>query len=469
VWKRLSAGDKQEFLRNDARTWDAHRHRMAPITAERLAVVRESGRLCQHTGEVVSAEDTGDAVRVLLSAGTVMTVGAVVNCTGPVGDATADPLLRELLACGLARAGEIGLGLATADDGRILGSTGRRAPLWTLGALRRGSLWESTAMPEIRSQAADVAKAVVAHLSLPSVRRQADGERSFLNAVTARVDEGSATALLAHIREYPLDALAVSVAIPTVAFGGLTSGSETAELVESLAPSYGGDWWYAGQLAFVRQDQERWSEAEQLSSYALSLEPSSGHAVHARAHVFYETGLHVEGLRWLDGWINERGPQANHRAHFSWHAALHELMMGDTDAVRQRYLTQLAPPGVSGSRVLVDSGAMLWRCRMTGAWLSHPDPVFRNVVAPLCSGLAAVVGGDWGTPLLILEAIPSRLQALGGSAAQRDVVEETLVYALSVSGRGEDAASLLDLRLNRRPSPLDVRRRNALAGLERSA
>lgn len=601
VWKRLSAGDKQEFLRNDARTWDAHRHRMAPITAERLAVVRESGRLCQHTGEVVSAEDTGDAVRVLLSDGTVMTVGAVVNCTGPVGDATADPLLKELLACGLARAGEVGLGLATADDGRILGATGRRAPLWTLGALRRGSLWESTAMPEIRSQAADVAKAVVAHLSLPAVRRQADvyglaltttvdaaasynealgrllrlqggaeelvvaaieedpdfavghaalallghewgvgvdvrtaltnaqqagekrllddRERSFLNAVTARVDHADATALLSHIREYPLDALAVSVAIPTVAFGGLTSGSETAELVESLAPSYGGDWWYAGQLAFVRQDQERWSEAEQLSAYALSLEPSSGHAVHARAHVFYETGLHVEGLRWLDGWINERGPQANHRAHFSWHAALHELMMGDTDAVRQRYLTQLAPPGVSGSRVLVDSGAMLWRCRMTGAWSDHlpvadvmaaapdgwlqqpptgfaalhsavtlaaaddlagldqlrrnaavhPDPVFRNVVAPLCSGLAAVVGGDWGTALLILEALPSRLQALGGSAAQRDVVEETLVYALSAAGRGEDAATLLDSRLTRRPSPLDVRRRNALALLPRTA
>ena len=98
-----------------------------------------------------------------------MTVGAVINCTGPVGDANADPLLKELLACGLARGGDVGLGLDTADDGRILGATGRRAPLWTLGALRRGNLWESTAMPEIRSQAADVAQAVVAHVSRPAV------------------------------------------------------------------------------------------------------------------------------------------------------------------------------------------------------------------------------------------------------------------------------------------------------------
>jgi uncharacterized NAD(P)/FAD-binding protein YdhS len=143
---------------------------MAPVTAERLAAVRESGRLCQHTGEVVAAEDTGDAIRVLLSDGTAMTVGAVVNCTGPVGDARADSLLASLLSSGVARAGSVGLGLDTADDGRILGTTGRRAPLWTLGALRRGSLWESTAMPEIRAQAADVAVAVMAHLA----RRQLD-------------------------------------------------------------------------------------------------------------------------------------------------------------------------------------------------------------------------------------------------------------------------------------------------------
>jgi uncharacterized NAD(P)/FAD-binding protein YdhS len=174
VWKRLSDSDKQEFLRNDARTWDAHRHRMAPVTAERLAAVRESGRLCQHTGEVVAAGDTGDAIRVLLSDGTAMTVGAVVNCTGPVGDASADPLLASLLSSGLARAGSVGLGLDTAEDGRILGATGRRAPLWTLGALRRGGLWESTAMPEIRAQAADVAAAVMAHLARPAVRRQLD-------------------------------------------------------------------------------------------------------------------------------------------------------------------------------------------------------------------------------------------------------------------------------------------------------
>ena len=75
-----------------------------------------------------------------------------------------------------------------------------------------------------------------------------------------------------------------------------------------------------------------------------SVEPASGHAVHARAHVFYETGEHVVGLAWLDEWIRTCGREANHRSHFSWHAALHELMQGDVEAVRRRYERELAPP-----------------------------------------------------------------------------------------------------------------------------
>ena len=95
-----------------------------------------------------------------------------------------------------------------------------------------------------------------------------DREVSFLDAVTVRLrsDEPTgAAALLRHVRLFPRDALAVSVAVPTVAFGGLTSGSQTSDLVEGLGKSYGDDWWYAGQLAFVRQDQERWGEAESLA------------------------------------------------------------------------------------------------------------------------------------------------------------------------------------------------------------
>ena len=62
--------------------------------------------------------------------------------------------------------------------------------------------------------------------------------------------------LIAHIQAYPEDALAVSLAVPTIAFGGATELPQEAwALVEGLAPAYGEDWWYRGLLAFIRQEQ----------------------------------------------------------------------------------------------------------------------------------------------------------------------------------------------------------------------
>jgi len=52
---------------------------------------------------------------------------------------------------------------------------------------------------------------------------------------------------------------------------------------------------------------------------------------------------------------------------------------------------------------------------------------------------------------------------LGGSRAQREVVEDTLVHALAMAGRTTEAAHLLDHRLSRRSSALDARRRAAVS------
>ncbi len=597
LWRGLSEDDRREFLDDDARSWEVGRHRMPPITAGRLAAIAEAGRWVRHTGTVAGATPTADGITVRLTDGSELTVAAVVNCTGPVSAPAKDPLLAALTRTGLVRPGPSGLGIDTADDGRVLGVLPPSVPLYAIGTLRRGNLYETTAMPEIREQCYDVARSVVRALHGETRRRPVDPygltlttnreaatsynaalgrllrlqggveddleaavvadpgfaqahaalallghewgavgswrnslqaahaaaadrdlddrEASFLDAVTIRLradEDTGAAALLRHIRLFPRDALAVSVAVPTVAFGGLTSGRQTAQLVEGLGRTYGDDWWYAGQLAFVRQDQERWSEAEDLASYALSVEPASGHAVHARTHVYYETGQHTEGLAWLDGWIRSRGPHANHGSHFSWHAALHELMQCDVDAVRRRYERELAPPLVTGSRALVDAGALLWRCHVTGTWegslpsqavcsaapdgwlldpptafiamhaglslaaegddvglaamrtiaLAHHDPVFRDVVAPLCAALQAVVEGDFAVAAARLVDLVPRCAVLGGSAAQREVIEDTLIYALARSGQGEQAAEVLDRRLSRRASALDARRRAAL-------
>jgi hypothetical protein len=325
----------------------------------------------------------------------------------------------------------------------------------------------------------------------------------------------SAAGLLSYIQAYPEDALAVSIAVPTIAFGGATEvPAEAWALVEGLAPAYHDDWWYLGLLAFTRQEQNRFDEAGDLAGRALLIEPAAGHAVHAKAHVHYETGDHRAGLSWLDGWIATCGARASHRAHFSWHAALHELALGDDTAVAARYGAQLAPPGVTGVRALVDSASLLWRARLAGGCacgeiadvlrtvparlLTEPPtpfvalhaavalaaagdcqglaalrryandrsdvPQFGETVAPLADSLADLVHGDADRAtdgLLALRGV----ERLGGSAAQREVVEDTLVYCAAQADRADLAAGILAARLDRRHAPREQRQRQQLLSL----
>ena len=96
-----------------------------------------------------------------------MTVDRIVNATGTEKrvDRAGGSLLPALLAQGLARPGPHGIGLDTSPAGQVLGADGAPvAGLWTLGALRTGTLWESVAMPELRGQAARLAEAALAGL-----------------------------------------------------------------------------------------------------------------------------------------------------------------------------------------------------------------------------------------------------------------------------------------------------------------
>jgi hypothetical protein len=331
-----------------------------------------------------------------------------------------------------------------------------------------------------------------------------------------------------HIAQHPRDVLAVSAAVPTIAFSGVTDIQQEAwELVEGLAPAYGDHWWYISLLAFTRQDQARFDDAGLLAESALECEPTSGHAVHAQTHVLYETGKHDTGRAWLDHWVAESGRGASHRAHFSWHAALHELALGDTEAVRQRYYTQLAPPAVTGVRALIDSASLLWRWTVTtSGWdaasatsafpgetapppvecvldaagaelVDRPETPFvalhaalavaaagdlprlgrlrafcegsadltiRTTVVTVCDALLAAGEQQWGRAAGLLSDVLPGLPRVGGSAAQREIVEETLLYCLVSDGQAERALALLDGRLDRRTSPLDRRRRDALVG-----
>ena len=172
LWDQLTEADKRAFLRLAARYWEVHRHRMPPATARRIGALRSAGRLDVLAGRVTAARAQAGGVRVRVEGrgrAVELSAGWLINCTGPAGQimATADPLLRQLLDAGLARPGPLGLGLDADARGAVHDAGGRpAADIFTLGPPLRGRWYETTAIPEIRDQAAALGRLLVASEAL---------------------------------------------------------------------------------------------------------------------------------------------------------------------------------------------------------------------------------------------------------------------------------------------------------------
>jgi uncharacterized NAD(P)/FAD-binding protein YdhS len=169
IWQGLPDADRRRFLRRYARYWLIHRSRMAPAASGWVQELRDEGRLRIVAAAIASAGDDRGRPAVGLrprGGGAVETlrVDAIVNCAGPADSPfTGDsPLYRSLLEAGLARPHPLGLGLDTGPGGAVLGADGRPSgTLYTIGWLRRGELWESLAIPELRDQAGELAAELV--------------------------------------------------------------------------------------------------------------------------------------------------------------------------------------------------------------------------------------------------------------------------------------------------------------------
>lgn len=166
LWQRLPILEQDRFVRHLRPYWDSHRHRAAPATHRAITDLQRSDRLFVHAGRVAEVTAAGPRLRVTIVRGAssqTLEVGALINCTGPASamlDA-ADPLLRALLARGVARVDPLGLGLETDDDGRL----GPGRALFLAGPLRRPRLWESTAVLELAAQVAALAGTIHASLA----------------------------------------------------------------------------------------------------------------------------------------------------------------------------------------------------------------------------------------------------------------------------------------------------------------
>lgn len=171
LWQSLDLLEQRRFLRHVGRRWDVVRHRMAPEVGDEIARLEITGALALRAARVHEVRPVASGLEVVIRhAGEdrVLRAAAAINCTGPCSDVArgGTPFLRHLVDVGIATPHPLGLGVAVDDRGALIGADGRPSPaVHTLGPLRRGHLFESTAMPEIRVQAADLAAELLAGAS----------------------------------------------------------------------------------------------------------------------------------------------------------------------------------------------------------------------------------------------------------------------------------------------------------------
>lgn len=168
IWQNFTVDEKREFTAKYAARWNVTRHRVAEPIHARLMEAVSANRLRVHKGRVVALADAGAGVRVTIAGDdgerTTLDGALVVNCTGPRPGFTsaADPLFKSLFARGLVRADGLDMGIdVDGEFAPIERAGGRSGVLYALGPLLRGTLWETTAVPELRGQAMRVAQLVL--------------------------------------------------------------------------------------------------------------------------------------------------------------------------------------------------------------------------------------------------------------------------------------------------------------------
>ena len=168
IWRAAPPVERARFLRHARPYWDVHRHRIAPQVAERLDGMRTQGRLTIAAGKIVDAHAQADGLAVRWRARgedreQAIHVARVVNCTGPLADLRRadDPLLRSLADRGAIRPDALSIGIDTDRQGHAITQDGHaQSRLLVVGPMTRGAHWEIVAVPDIRRQTWDLARAL---------------------------------------------------------------------------------------------------------------------------------------------------------------------------------------------------------------------------------------------------------------------------------------------------------------------
>lgn len=164
-WQGFTFEEKRTFLKRLRHMWGTVRHRIPIEIAKKIELERASGQLAVCAGKLVSVERQEDQLNIHFQSGENIYTGLfsyLINCTGPETsmEKMSNPVLQELAQRKWITADEVNQGIDIHPE-KLRARGEAPMNIYAIGNLCKGTLWESTAIGELRSQAKLIAKGIL--------------------------------------------------------------------------------------------------------------------------------------------------------------------------------------------------------------------------------------------------------------------------------------------------------------------
>jgi tetratricopeptide (TPR) repeat protein len=360
-----------------------------------------------------------------------------------------------------------------------------------------------------------------AALGLPATERERAHVAALGHLANGRWHEAGRV-LAGLTAETPRDALALQAGHQIDFFTGNAPmlRNRLAKAMPSWSPGMPGYHAMLGMQAFGHEEMGEYPVAEALGRSAIEIEPRDGWAQHAVAHVMEMQSRQRDGILWMRGNAEAWTRESFLQVHNWWHLALFHYDLGETDEVLALYDGPIYGARSQLALNMVDASAILWRLHLGGvdigdrwaalaeAWTPkaragnyafndiHAMMAFvgagleaparelleaqreamlgnddnadftRDVGNPVALAIKAFGDGNYSEAVRLLAPIQKIAHRFGGSHAQRDVIDLTLIEAALRAGQKKLAVELSAGRALARPaSPLSALFSRRAAGL----
>lgn len=300
------------------------------------------------------------------------------------------------------------------------------------------------------------------HLAHLSAREQ--GHVALVAAIIEGRSAEALALVLEHARLYPTDVLSASTAVGAyglIAFSGRLDHDEARlAFLEALAPHLPPELpWLLANRGWARIELGRVDEGLAMARRAIALRPHNAHNAHIVLHGLHESRQHEAALRFLDEWLPCYPDDALMWGHLNWHAALAELALGRHEDAQARLRDAVLGHLARGTPYmgLADVASLLWRLALSASTVSNPPPALpwqaahahaaqhfaqgSNVFGELHLVLLAAARGD----AVALAASRQRLQTLAARGHAGAPVVEQLALALQATRDGDWASARAQL------------------------